>query len=106
MIETSALTLLKYEFLNNITTAGSTVTDISTTRLLLARQPPIGIETAAATNPTIDPINFSAAVDPNCCVFIVRIPFRLVCFKPSTQLVFAINGRFYDDDFHVHRLRV
>ena len=36
-------------------TAGSTVTDISTTttRLLLARQPPIGIETAAATNPTI-----------------------------------------------------
>ena len=32
-------------------TAGPTVTDIST-RGLLARQPPIGIETAAATNPT------------------------------------------------------
>ena len=32
-------------------TAGSTVTDISTTGRI-ARQPPIGIETAAATNPT------------------------------------------------------
>ena len=33
-------------------TAGSTVIDTSTTGLL-ARQPPIGIETAAATNPTL-----------------------------------------------------
>ena len=33
-------------------TAGSTVTDIST-RGLLARQPPVDIETAAATNPTL-----------------------------------------------------
>jgi len=32
-------------------TAGSTVTDISTTGLI-ARQPPVDIETAAATNPT------------------------------------------------------
>ena len=37
-------------------TAGSTVTDTSTTGLL-ARQPPIGIETAAATNPTHEMIN-------------------------------------------------
>ena len=36
-------------------TADSTVTDRSTTGLLLARQPPIGIETAAATNPTLYP---------------------------------------------------
>ena len=34
-------------------TAGSTVTDIPTTTGLIARQPPIGIETAAATNPTV-----------------------------------------------------
>ena len=35
-------------------TAGSTVTDTaSPTRLLLARQPPVDIETAAATNPTL-----------------------------------------------------
>ena len=35
-------------------TAGSTVTDTtSTTTGLLARQPPVDIETAAATNPTI-----------------------------------------------------
>ena len=33
-------------------TAGSTATDTSTTGLI-ARQPPIGIETAAATNPTL-----------------------------------------------------
>jgi len=36
-------------------TVSSVATDTSTltTRLLLARQPPIGIETAAATNPTL-----------------------------------------------------
>jgi len=33
-------------------TASSAATDTSTTTLL-ARQPPIGIETAAATNPTL-----------------------------------------------------
>ena len=34
-------------------TANSAATSTSTTRLLLARQPPIGFETAAATNPTL-----------------------------------------------------
>jgi len=35
-------------------TANSAATDTSTsTRGLIARQPPIGIETAAATNPTL-----------------------------------------------------
>ena len=34
-------------------TANSAATSTSTARLLLARQPPIGIETAAATNPTL-----------------------------------------------------
>jgi len=39
-------------------TASSAATDTSTTGLL-ARQPPIGIETAAATNPTYDTVKFN-----------------------------------------------
>ena len=38
----------------NTVSSVATDTSTSTTRLLLARQPPIGIETAAATNPTLD----------------------------------------------------